>query len=473
MDSVLKRVLDTTTPKISKIVTEGCTKEIMKTFPDFLNKIIMSGIKTLNPKIDLKYLGYRYVSAKEEYQTLFNNTNNKINFDIAPSDLYMIELMFEYEGQPLRRQLFLPYAEDGNITRISNTHYHIVPVLSDTVISPTYQHVFIRLIIDKINVERFSRNFIINGKVVAGDIIHSQILRVNKKQITDNIGNALLSISLYLAAKNGFLDVFKKYLNTTDIICTLNENVDEYKDKYNIFESTRLRPKGLKEYGYVGHGLKICIPKTIPIEGFIKNFISGIIYSFDLLPNETEDFVELYNTKNVSSEIMFWRILLGRIAYKNSYSIDRIYTDVYAHFEMLDGYLDFFSREKLANTGVYLNDFFDLLHHVLTNYNVWLRDNKEYNSNLNNRYINIDYYLLYDIIVGINKVIINLNKRITKKPISYKECAKTFANELGSRLFFGVVRSRAVNLAVMLAETTIDIKYPKITAVLEDRLVFN
>ena len=102
--------------------------------------------------------------------------------------------------------------------------------------------------------------------------------------------------------------------------------------------------------------------------------------------------------------------------------------------------------------------------------NEWLDNCKDYNSDLNNRYIDMLYYLAYDLILGFNKVIIGINKRASKKAeVSVKEIRKLMDNELTSRKIFGLVKSSATNLAIMLADSVSDIKYPKITSMLEDQ----
>ena len=164
--------------------------------------------------------------------------------------------------------------------------------------------------------------------------------------------------------------------------------------------------------------------------------------------------------------------MLGRITFKNSYSMDRIIESMLEHFDILEGYLDNLNKNKLALSGVKVNDFYDLLHIIMENYNVWLRNSKEYNADINNKYIDIQYYLFYDIIVGFNRIILSINKRITKKAnMSYEEVNKIFLNELTTGKIFSLIKSQQQNLAIMLCDNTLDIKYPKITALLEDRLV--
>ena len=44
---------------------------------------------------------------------------------------------------------------------------------------------------------------------------------------------------------------------------------------------------------------------------------------------------KLFHDFSSEDEIFFWRVLLGRLTYKNSYSIDRIIADKTNHFDIL------------------------------------------------------------------------------------------------------------------------------------------
>lgn len=470
MNPIFSNMVKTHTPRFNKDVTEGASSQILKTLPAFLDSFIKTSIHSLSKNVNLVYKGYRKLTPKEEFNRLFSNAENKVTYDLAVSDIYMIELLFDYNGVPMNKYLYLPYTERGNLIRISNTTYHILPVLSDTVISPSHKEVFVRLLKDKLTFRGTTRNFILNGEKIPGEVIHSNILKVNKTQIQDNIGKPLSPIALYVLAEMGFRRLCEKYFNTDKIIVT-NEEVGNYVNDYNIYESTKIKPRGLKEVVYNGHDIKILVPKSIPITSMLENFIFGLIYVLDIFPEQSNDLIFLLNKGDINKEKLYWRILLGRISYTNSYSVERIVVDVNEHFNTLQGYMDSLIKTKLKENKIYVDSFFDLLMVITDNYNLWLLNSKEYNGNINNRYIDIIYYIMYDIIVGFNKVILAINKRVQKRQLSEKEISKIFLNELTPRIIFRLVKSKAQNLSVMLADYTSDIMYPKVTAVLEDRLV--
>lgn len=479
MNTVLSNTIDKYCPKFNTNVTNGTAKQILETIPEYFDDIIRSSIKSVNPKIPFSYKGWRRMTPKEEFNITLVNENNKTNYDLAESYIYMAEFVFEFDGQEIRRPLYLPYAEDGNIIRISNTQYHIIPVLSDTVISPSYNKVFVRLLKDKLTFEAESRNFVVNGKVTPGNIIYTNIVKTNAMNIKDYIGKPLTATSIYVLGKYGFAETMKRYFNTDKWIIT-NKDASQYAKDYNIYESTKIKPRSLKEPNYIPHNVKICIHKSIPITPLLENFIYGIIYTLDILPNEENDLIKTVYNKSITkvngvdidTELLFWRIILGRVVYKNSFTTDRIIVDMMDHYDNLEGYLDNQIRIKLLENGLKTENFFDLLMKILENYNTWLINSKEYNSDIKNRYIDILYYIMYDLIVGFNKVVLAINKRVSKKAIvSLREIVKVLISEMSPRKIFNIAKSRKPSLCLLTVDSSLDIKYPKITAVLEDQMV--
>ena len=150
MNNVLASIMDNSTPKFTKQVVDGNAKEQLEVMPAYLDSIFRSSLKSLSPKVNLKYLGWRKCTPEEEFQKMVLTDNTKSQYDIASSDIYLTEYTFEFEGRQFSRYIYLPYANDANLIHISGTKYHIVPVLSDTVISPSHKELFVRLLKNKL-----------------------------------------------------------------------------------------------------------------------------------------------------------------------------------------------------------------------------------------------------------------------------------------------------------------------------------
>lgn len=475
MNNTLSQVIDNHSTAVGKNVVEGTAKHILSLAPSYLDGIIRSSIRSLSPSIQLSYKGCKRISAKDEFKMNYANSANKSVYDLARSDLYMVEFEFEYMGETIKRPMYLPFTDDGNLLYFSNTLYNIIPVLSDTVITPSSNEVFVRLLKDKLTFKNLPRNFIINGIKMPRLVIYTEIVKTSAMRLIDKIGRPIAPVGLYLLGEYGIVEVMKRFygIKADEFFITTDEISQEDREKFNVYESVKVKPKFIKDEVYIcDNQLKIGIKKTKKFDQSLENVICGVLYSFDQLPGFASDLNTVLKSGSLEDEIEFWRTLLGRLIYKGSYSVTRITQDMDEHFDTLQGYLDNLIKEKLDENDIHVNNFFDLLNFILGKYNEWLKTSKEYTSDIKNRYVDILYYILYDIIIGFNKVILSLNKRATKtggKPLEIKEIAKVLTGDFNAKKIFKLVNSKDPGLAIIVTDNTLDIKYPKITALLEDQ----
>ena len=472
MNDILANIIDTTSPQFSKDVTDGTAKQILTYGPSYLDEIFRSSIKSLSPNIPLTYEGFERMSPEEEFKELILSKNSKTVYDIAISDLYVIKYIFTYNGERIEQPIYMPYADKGNLIRISNTYYNLIPVLSDTVISPSHKEVFVRLLKNKLIFKSIAVNIIVDGvKKPVGRIIHVNIIDTKKIVASSNLEKGVVTpIALYILGKYGLREAMRRYAKTEDYIVT-TDDVSKYRATHTVYEIPRVRSK---DAIYANNDIKFCISKEVKLTPFLENFICGFLYVFQVLPDAIDDFITTYRDNILEDEILHWRILLGKIIYKNIFSMDRIIQDMTDHFDMLEGYLDNLIKNKLLENNTKVDNFFDLLYVIMEHYQTWLMINKEYNSDINNRYIDMLYYIFYDVIYGFNTAILAINKRASKNKnkneiLGIKEIRKILTSNIKARLIYGLVKSSTMKLCVQLTETTSDIRYPKITAILEDQ----
>jgi len=465
MNSILADTLENHGPKFNQDVTNGLATKILKEAPHYIDAIIKSSMRSA-PKDQLEYHGWRKLSPKEEYNSLFTSTVARVPYDTAKSDIYKIELLFSWKGKKLpRRYVYLPFVGEAGIMHITDTKFHVVPVLSDTVVSPTHKEVFVRLLRDKLLFKRTSINILVDGKRESGQVIYSNIYRTGGRDIKDGLGSVVPPVALYLVAEYGFMEAFKKYAGVYPIITDDPDAASKYPD-YKVYSSTKIKPRGLKESRYVGHDVKILVPREVDT-AYVHGLVTGIMYVFDSFQEYPVEMMNIINSDDREKEEMYWKILLGKIVFKNSYSVDRAHADMNDHFSSLQSYIDNLIKEKLAETDIYVDNFFDLLAVILERYNQWLLRSKEYSNDLYNRYLDILYYLLYDIILGVNMTIFELSRKAVKKDVAEKEVSRIFNNKLSAKTIFRVSKTGGMNISLMLVDYTGDNKYPKITSNLE------
>ena len=467
MNPVLRNTLRRTTPRFNRDVVDGFAKKMLAKGPEWIDEQIKSSLTSLSDHIDFQYFGWRKVTPREELNKMILNRTSGVSYDLAVNDVYMIELQFAFKGERFSRHMYLIYCKDGNILSMSGSMYHCVPVLSDKVISPTNSRVFVRLHKVKSTFSAKPRNFIVDGVRVLGNVIHGNLLIVAIGQVVDYIGNPLTSVTLYLTGSMGLKQAIMKYTGASDVK-VLQGDVGELALDYIVYESTRIKLRGLKSAGYTGHDVKILVSRDVKKRKLCDNIVYGLIYTLELLPVVADDYVDAFNG-SLEDEIMLSRILLGRVIYKDSYSVDRVISDINEHYILLEGYLDEHLKDKLGEIGVHADDVFDLLAGIMEKYEYWTNDSAAYNANIENRYIDFMYYLFSDITIGFNKVILAMNKRMSKSDMSIREVNKIMDKNFSPRKILSLTKSTKMNLAMNGCDCTSDIKYPKITSLLEDQ----
>ena len=512
MNSFFKRI---PAPKISDSIN-GYADKILAGVPDILLKVFADTATSItSDRIKLEVLDYTIVPPDEVMRNLHSG-NAKTKHDIATSTMYTARFFFRYtdargEVNEFYKDILLLYSTGGNLVKFSGTDYFVVPVLSDTVISPSSESVFIRVLKDKIPVEKFYRSIIRNGVKYAGLILHATIMKVSDEQVGDVLGGKVYTpIALYPIAKYGFKKWLSRTLDITgdkDVIVTMSGDIDT--DQYTVYESTRTKPQqtgnkrtrntfdevardnivisSSNDLGYVGHGLRIAVHnnviKTLAANNklhILENAISGIIYTMDVFSNTSEHtamlFANSYSTNQVDDETHYWKLLIARLAYNNNYTVERLSTDVMQHFSVLEGYLDILAKNALRTIGIDSNDFFELLDILLDRYMQLQLHSKTYNSDIANRYFDIIYYLCYPLFSAYNKVIFGINRQIVKSEYSGGNVDVTFATieslmnrEFKRETITRLVKTGGQNIALIVADSIPDIKYPKGTAFQEDQ----
>ena len=105
MNSVLAKCEAANSSQMNKVVIDGNAKDVFKLMPEYLDKIFRGSIKSLNPNVNLRYVGYRRCTPDEEFDKMVANEPNKIKYDIASSDIYLCEFLFNYNGEPIPRYI--------------------------------------------------------------------------------------------------------------------------------------------------------------------------------------------------------------------------------------------------------------------------------------------------------------------------------------------------------------------------------
>ena len=158
----MSELMSANTPELNRAVVDGLAVLYMNNAEAYVDRVFASAAQSF-PE-GLVYLGYERCTPNEEYNEITKIKNNKRIFDLAKSDLYLLKFKFAFQGKQLPdRYIYLPYVNDGACFRLGGAMFHITPVLSDKVISPGINSIFVRLLRDKIVFKRCYHTFVVDG----------------------------------------------------------------------------------------------------------------------------------------------------------------------------------------------------------------------------------------------------------------------------------------------------------------------
>jgi hypothetical protein len=455
MNRLFAKMVDRYTPQVNDEVMNGLACTYMKKAEEYVDEVFRSAAQSF-PE-GLEYTGYERCTPLEEYEEVTRPRNNKRSYDIAKSDIYLVKYRFSYMGTPLlSRHIFLPYVLDGGILSLGGSKYHITPVLSDKVISPGIDTVFVRLLRDRCIFKRCYHSMVVNGRRETSHVVWSQLyrkLKAGKKVAATTKANT--SMVHYLFAKLGFTETFKRYVGFVPIAIDGAVDLNKYPTSdWVILESSKVKPKTFISEFYTGTNIKLLVPRE-QWTNEVKGLCIGFFYIVDHFPTRFKASPEYLDNTSL------WMITLGHIIFSGIFGENKLYTSIKEHFISLDDYVDPIIMTKLKESGYVVNDFYGLLMLIIGNFNNLILDNSNTGNSMYGKSLEVLSYVLYDITSSIFRVNFSLGKLATKKPLSENDIIKTFNKEMKQGDIFKITSGKIFTESVSYSG---DHKYFKITS---------
>lgn len=82
------------TPKFNKQLVEGLCYHRLKDAISYIDQFIRYSCEQ-KTDTNLRYLGFKEVTPQEELKFLFNKSN-RVTYDIARNDIYLVKFIFQY-----------------------------------------------------------------------------------------------------------------------------------------------------------------------------------------------------------------------------------------------------------------------------------------------------------------------------------------------------------------------------------------
>lgn len=479
MNNVLARSLTSSTPPINDELVNGIAPVVFNQIPKYLDRMIKISMAKLHKDINLKYLGYYFPTPEEELMEDAYPRSGGKSADISQNDVYLCCFKFNYNGIPIPKYIYLPFAHPGNLFTVSGTKYVVMPVITDLVISVKPDHLFVRLHMDKISVFAEQRRVLLNDKLEP-ELLKMLWVSILKGPNDKMRTSAKTPLALYLLATYGLVKTLSQYcgLDKDAVMIKYDADGNLMKSKllqdYNVYGTVGEKPKGFdRSVAYTPHKLKVLVRKNVPMSPMVTNILIATIYAFDLKPGQYEiDLVNALTSRNVKKETDIWKDYVGRTVYKDGVSGDKLREDVVQHMDRLDDYVDEIIRKKLDNVNIKVPAYWDLVAYLIDIYSSSINNAKEYNRNMNSVHLDLNYYICYDIIIGFNRAVKQINQKFNKpgsKMPGKDEIKKILSLEISEKVIFSLVKSSTSSLALGQADISNDSLYYKGTAMLENQ----
>lgn len=452
-------------PPMNREIMEGMAISSMRFLEEYLDAQIRSVCDGLPECV--KYLSYERCTPEEEFQEITKVRNNRRSFDLAKSSVYLVKYHFEFTDQmnnthQITRYIFLPFVNHAGIMHIGGTQYHIIPVLSDKVFTPGRDSIFVRLMQDRNNMFRIYHTLLIDGKRESKYVVWAVIYRgeIKDARITHTT-NAKTTLSHYLFGKYGFSETFKRYAGSVPVVGGEEINHQNYPEKdWIICESTGVKPLTCTDRLYQKSPIKLAVRRSAWSES-METLVVGFYYIIDHFPTR---FQPIAKHLDMSSE---WKIMIGFIRFSAQYGEDKLHREIVEHYETVDGYLDTVAKNKLAEEGILLENYYDLLHHIQVNFGNMVKENETNGLSVYGKTLEVLSYLLYDILYGFVMVKFRLCKIMSrKKMLTLKDVTENFHRRVRMGAVFRLSSGKIITEAVSYSGDNI---YPKITAIIAEQ----
>lgn len=416
MDNYLFEGIFNETPKFNKVVADGIATREVPAAERYADHLYRCGAESFPP--GLTYEGYRRCSPRSEYMAITKKRNNVQAFELARSDVFMIDLKFALHGVPLDTQkLYLPYVGEAGEIFMRGSSFFAYPVLADDVISVGTDNLFVRFNRDKLTIERLSAHFRVNGKTETAFMYWANIHHQLKKNgnVQSEVPNDMKTpLFLYLFCKYGLAGAFRKVMNGDVQI----GHVDSFKghpDTHVLCTSTGYKPATMKTQYYRPTTLALLIPES-EFTPLVSSMVSTFFYMADHFPDRV-------NLEDVDDPRQ-WKLLLGQIIYKSKTSVGTLLTNVDIHLVSTEGYLDAMAREDLQKEGIFVQDIYELFLHLCRNFSTLVL--KTDISSMYGKRLRVLRDLMFDITKDISRLIWKLQP-IAPEKLTPNEVNKALA----------------------------------------------
>jgi len=475
MDRFTKAVMDAQ-PSFSDVIIDGFSRKQVEHTAEFLDTVLKTSHKAVRD-VKFEYVGYSIMSPEQEFETEITTyfgkpKSGKINCDVTMSSVRRVKYTFTYDGEPLWVDMYLPIINKDNTMTISNTKYVLMPVLTDKIISPQKDHVFIKFYRHKIREEDIVFNLMKMDKVDEVPALHRVLIPYCPKlygirDIKDRLGfGAVTPLALYMLAKHTLSGVNKKFHSNIKVLNSDDPEISTLVKKgWTAYSSMGKQLPEMKMVISERHSKVVMAERT---DSFSETLATSILYMFDAMPDMEDQYED---------SVLFWKYALGLMTFKRNISSEGLMVSINDHLINLDTYVDSITRDDIRSMG-YTNiddtfDFFSFVHILIRDHKIFKKIGLSNSSTVLDKNLDILYYMMFDIISSFNTAFSELNKVFKDKEkkgqeITHKNVLDVMqSRSMRTRAIFNISKGKNSILPLILANNCCDNKVLKITSLVE------
>lgn len=398
-------------PKFNDRIAEGYAKTQLEDVDERLHDVLRGAAKGFPD--GLVYEGIERVSPQDtfKYMTHPKASYTKQQFDLSRTDAFLVKIKFSFKGEKCMDQyLFLPFVDDCSRMHIRNSLFYIKPVVADTLISVEGDYIFVPLTSTRANFykKRYTilKNNIPEYHNMVYAMIHHELASLHRQYKNKAVKLRILTNTHYLFTKHGVLETFRRYEDTDIVVGGEEINHETYpSSKFTIVQSTGKKPEGHPDKSWVSHGIRVAVPndRTTPS---VMAMLTSMFFTLDNYPhNLTPEWILDAN---------WWRRVMGTIVFGTDMPDSEAFNKANEHLHSVDGYFDGIAMEEALSKGIFVDDMYGFIHHLMVNFSEYIKGESEKGANcMYDKRLTVSRYIMIDVYANIYKAI-NFSK---KKPV--------------------------------------------------------
>ena len=455
MDTEVFNLVQEQLPKFNRKLAEGYALSQCESNEIFIDKVWRQVELSFPP--NLKYLGFRRPTPAEEFRVVSNfGKQNKRIYDVARSDVYLVQFLFSLNGEEVKDVLYiyLPYVTQGGIMSIKNSKYVISPVIADVALSVSSDSIFIMMNRAKLTFRQTVGFMTVDGMRRTAYMVYSQIYNTDSRKSKKN---NITSLAHYIFCKYGLTEGFARLGVHVKVINRKYYNAEEFPEtEWVMCTTAEQHIYGRNQRYKEVTDLALMIPRD-KYDQRIEAMAASFFYVVDRFPSRVT--VTDYDSPAL------WRVLLGKFILTGSESEGKIITQINTHMSSVDGYVDNMVRELLIADGYTgINDIYDLLYLLMQIFSPEIAKSGEKIASLYGKRLVIHRYLNEDITQGISRILFAIQKEFNaKKDITQTDLKRIFRYNLPYAAILGLNSGKAFVKSVSSASDCLIHKVTSVT----------